>query len=305
MRFSINEEPLSKQTVNAFAIFQTASARPAGYQTMSAKSVLTRSPASDRIPIMPIILVTNDDGVHSPGIASLFHAMEILGDAYVVAPDRERSAVSHALTLHRPLKVDNLKERVFSINGTPTDCVAVAIDKLLPEKPALVVSGINKGGNLGDDITYSGTVSAAMESTIMGIPAFAISLVTRRQRYHSLNFDAASRIAQAIGKYILENPLPYDTLLNVNVPDTAYENIKGIKITRQGKRIYDGAIKETFDPLGEKYYWIGGGKPYWEHGEDTDIQAIQDNHVSATPIHLDLTNYEAIKFLKDRLLLDL
>src|SRR4030042_2227468 len=130
---------------------------------------------------MPVILVTNDDGVHSPGLTSLFNAMNELGDAYIVAPDRERSAVSHSLTMHRPLKVEELREHFYSINGTPTDCVAIGINKILLERPALVVSGINKGANLGDDITYSGTVSAAIESTIMGIPSFAISLVIEKQ----------------------------------------------------------------------------------------------------------------------------
>jgi 5'-nucleotidase len=176
----------------------------------------------------------------------------------------------------------------------------VGINKILSEKPAFVVSGINRGPNLGDDITYSGTVSAAIESTIMGIPAFAVSLVITNQT-GPLNFDTAARIATQIGRYILEHSLPYDTLFNVNVPDVPIQNIKGIKLTRQGKRIYDDAIQETFDPHGEKHYWIGGGKPYWEHGEDTDIQAVQDNCISVTPVHLDLTNYEALKFLKDRL----
>ena len=249
---------------------------------------------------MPIILVTNDDGIHSAGLLSLFNAMKDIGDAYIIAPDRERSAVSHALTLHRPLKVEKVREHVYSINGTPTDCVAVGINKILSEKPAFVVSGINRGPNLGDDITYSGTVSAAIESTIMGIPAFAVSLVITNQT-GPLNFDTAARIATQIGRYILEHSLPYDTLFNVNVPDVPIQNIKGIKLTRQGRRIYDDAIQETFDPHGEKHYWIGGGKPYWEHGEDTDIQAVQDNCISVTPVHLDLTNYEAMKFLKDRL----
>ena len=250
---------------------------------------------------MSTILVTNDDGVHSPGLISLFDAMKNLGDAYVIAPDRERSAVSHALTLHRPLRVEEIGERIFSVNGTPTDCVAVGISKILPEKPAFVVSGVNRGGNLGDDVTYSGTVSAAMESIIMGIPAFAVSLVTRKQRSSSFNFDTASRVALQIGGYVLENSLPYDTLLNVNVPDVSFKDLTGMKLTRQGKRIYDGSIHETLDPHGEKHYWIGGGEPYWEHGEDTDIQAVEDNCVSVTPIHLDLTNYDALKFLKGRL----
>ncbi|MBE0426458.1 MAG: 5'/3'-nucleotidase SurE [Nitrospirae bacterium] len=253
---------------------------------------------------MTFILVTNDDGINSQGLISLYNSMKNLGEACIVAPDRERSAVSHSLTMHRPLRVEKLGEQVYSINGTPTDCVAIGVNKILPEKPAFVVSGINKGANLGDDITYSGTVSAAIESTIMGIPAFAVSLVIKKKLESPLYFDTASRIAVEIGKYILKNSLPYDTLLNINVPNLHISNIKGIKFTRQGKRIYDEAIHETFDPNGEKYYWIGGGNPYWEHGEDTDIQAVQDNYVSITPVHLDLTNYQALKFLKDRLSFD-
>jgi len=254
---------------------------------------------------MPVILVTNDDGVNSPGLTSLFNAMKELGDAYIVAPDRERSAVSHSLTMHRPLKVEELREHVYCINGTPTDCVAIGINKILLERPALVVSGINKGANLGDDITYSGTVSAAIESTLMGIPSFAVSLDIKKQSKSPLHFDTASRIAIEIGRYILEKSLPDDTLLNVNVPNVKINNIKGAKFSRQGKRIYDNSIQETFDPNGEKYYWIGGGQPYWEHGEDTDIQAIQNGYISITPIHLDLTNYEALKFLNERWLFNI
>ena len=145
---------------------------------------------------MSIILVTNDDGVHSQGLISLFKAMQEIGDAYMIAPDRERSAVSHALTMHKPLRVKQLHDHVYSISGTPTDCVAVAVNKILPEKPAFIVSGINKGANLGDDISYSGTVSAAIESTIMGIPAFAVSLVIPQKPALPLNFDAASQICR-------------------------------------------------------------------------------------------------------------
>ncbi|MEW6587193.1 MAG: 5'/3'-nucleotidase SurE [Nitrospirota bacterium] len=249
---------------------------------------------------MPLILVTNDDGIRSPGLLALFEVMKEMGTAFVVAPDRERSAVSHALTMHRPLKVEKLGDYFFSVNGTPTDCVAIGINKILPEHPSFVVSGINRGGNLGDDITYSGTVSAAIESTIMGIPAFAVSLVLNK-RTSVLHFDTAAGIARDVGRYILDNSLPYDTLLNANVPNVPIEEIRGVRFTRQGKRIYDDSIQETFDPHGEKHFWIGGGQPYWEHGEDTDIQAIMDNCVSITPIHLDLTNYEALAFLEERL----
>ncbi|MDA8215419.1 MAG: 5'/3'-nucleotidase SurE [Nitrospiraceae bacterium] len=243
----------------------------------------------------PLILVTNDDGVHSPGIIALFKAMKEIGDVYIVAPDRERSAVGHALTLHRPLKVEELRENVFSVNGTPTDCVALAIHKILPGRPDLVASGINRGANLGDDITYSGTVSAAIEGTILSVPSFAISLVGDKP----FHYETATPFAIEIAKYILDKSLPYDTLLNVNVPNVQRKDmVKGMKITRQGKRVYDSAIQDVYSPWGDKHYWIGGGKPYWEHGEDMDIQAVLGNYVSITPIHLDLTNYEALEYLK-------
>ncbi|KAF0182369.1 MAG: 5'-nucleotidase [Nitrospirae bacterium] len=242
----------------------------------------------------PLILVTNDDGVHSPGILALFRAMQQIGDAVIVAPDRERSAVSHALTLHRPLKVETVGENIFSVNGTPTDCVAIAVQKILQRRPHLVASGINKGANLGDDVTYSGTVSAAIEGTILNIPSFAISLCGDRP----FHFDTAMPFAIEVARYILETSLPYDTLLNVNVPNLPKGSVKDIRITRQGKRVYDNAIQDIYSPWGDKHYWIGGGKPYWEQGEDMDMQAVLDGHVSVTPIHLDLTNYEALAMLK-------
>jgi 5'-nucleotidase len=249
--------------------------------------------------MMPIILVTNDDGVNAPGLILLFNAMKELGDAYIVAPDRERSAASRSLTMHRPLKVEEIKKHVFSVNGTPTDCVAIGINKILTEKPSLVVSGINKGANLGDDITYSGTVSAAMESTLMGIPSLAISLVIDKpSKKVPLLFETASKISGDIGRYILQKSLPYDTLLNINVPNVTMDAIKGMKFTRQGKRVYDNAVHDILDPNGNQYYWIGGGEPSWEDGTDTDIQAIQRGYVSITPIHLDLTNYEALQLLR-------
>jgi 5'-nucleotidase len=245
--------------------------------------------------MQPTILVTNDDGVHSPGIIALFKAMKEIGTAYIVAPDRERSAVGHALTLHRPLKVEELRENVYSVNGTPTDCVALAVHKILPQRPDIIASGINSGANLGDDITYSGTVSAAIEGTILNIPSFAISLAGNKP-YH---YETAAIFATRIAKYIKENSLPYDTLLNVNVPNVSKkEMIKGIKVTVQGKRVYDNAIQEIYSPWGDKHYWIGGGQPYWQQGEDMDIQAVLSNYVSVTPLHLNLTNYEALKYLK-------
>ncbi len=244
---------------------------------------------------MTVILVTNDDGVHSQGLTALYKTMKSLGDAYIVAPDRERSAAGHSLTMHRPLRAEEIMEGVFSVNGTPTDCVTLGINKLLPEKPGLIVSGMNKGANLGDDITYSGTVAAAIEGTIFGIPSIAFSLISA-EHYH---FETGAFFAQKIAEYVLAHSLPYDTLLNVNIPNIPRKDIKGIKLTRQGKRIYENSIQEMLNPWGEMHYWIGGGKIFWEHSGDTDMEAVQQDFVSISPIHLDLTNYDALKFMRD------
>jgi len=244
---------------------------------------------------MALILVTNDDGFFSKGIQTLAEVLQELGEVYIVAPDRDRSAVSHALTMHRPLKVDLIKEKCFSVNGTPTDCVVVGVKKLLPREPDLLVSGINKGANLGEDVTYSGTVSAAIEGTILNVPSFAISLVGERP----FRYETASYFALRIAKFVLEKKLPTDTLLNVNVPNKALQEINGIKVTKQGKRSYENSIHEIYSPWGEKQYWIGGGIVSWQKMEGTDIQAIMENYVSVTPLHIDLTNYQALDYLRD------
>ena len=243
-----------------------------------------------------LILVTNDDGVHSPGLIALFKSMKDLGEPYIVAPDRERSAVGHSLTLHRPLKIEELRDHVYSVNGTPTDAVVLGVNKVLPRKPDIVVSGINRGGNLGDDITYSGTVSAAIEGTILNIPSFAVS-VSGDKHFH---FETAAFFAVTVATFIMENPMPYDTFLNVNVPNLLKDEVKGVRFTRQGKRIYDNSIQEVYSPRGEQYYWIGGGVPYWEHAEDTDISAVQAGYVSITPVYLDFTNHAALDMLKTK-----
>ncbi len=247
---------------------------------------------------MPIILVTNDDGINSQGVIALTRALKSLGEVYVVAPDREQSAVGHALTIHRPLKYQKTGNRAYSINGTPTDCVIIGVNKLLPARPDLLVSGINNGENLGDDITYSGTVAAAIEGTLLNIPSIAISLVEGFQSHSiSLKLKNAAIFAQKLAGMVLKKGLPSDTLLNVNVPDT--NKIKGVKFTIQGKRVYDNSIQEMLDPKGRKHYWIGGGAPLWELGEDADFNAIQEGFVSITPVCLDLTNYNALKYLKN------
>jgi 5'-nucleotidase len=251
---------------------------------------------------MPLILVTNDDGISSQGIKILAKTLESAGDVYVVAPESEQSAVAHALTLHRPLKFDKAGKKTYSINGTPTDCVIIAINKLLPQKPDIIISGINNGGNLGDDVTYSGTVAAAMEGTLLGIPSIAISLAKDmnngviRQRTAALK--EAADFAVKLARKVLKSGLPKDTLLNVNVPET--KKIKGVQFTVQGKRVYDNAVKELLDPRGRRFYWIGGGAPQWKGGENTDIEAVQDGYISITPVHLDLTNYKALKHIKEK-----
>jgi 5'-nucleotidase len=243
----------------------------------------------------PLILVSNDDGIHSEGLHSLASALRKIARVVIVAPDREKSGVSHSLTLTRPLRVEKLKRDVYAVDGTPTDCINIAVNKLLKKKPDLVASGINKGGNLGDDMTYSGTVSAAIEGLIFGIPSFAVSVVSR----NNYNFQTAGAVSASVAREILNSGLPMDTLLNVNVPNLSIEKIKGVKVTRQGKRIYSDAVVEKMDPRGEKYYWIAGEEIGYEKIRGSDLVAVMENWISITPIHVDLTNYRSLRKLKE------
>lgn len=240
----------------------------------------------------PTILVSNDDGVHAQGLAALAAALESLGEVYVVAPDRERSAVGHALTLHRPLRVDTLGARRFAINGTPSDCVNLAMLGMLPVRPDVVVSGINAGSNLGDDVTYSGTVSAAMEGTLLGVPAVAVSLV---EGEGDSDYGHAARAGVRLTHLLLGRRSHRVTLLNVNVPRG---RPRGLRVTRLGRRVYSEKVIEERDPRGKLYYWIGAGPPAWEAGADTDFAAVHAGYVSVTPLHLDLTSYEGVRALK-------
>jgi 5'-nucleotidase len=239
-----------------------------------------------------LILVTNDDGIHSPGILTLAEALACSYEVVVVAPDRERSAVGHSLTLYSPLRSEEIRPGFFAVDGTPTDCVNLGIHGLLPRRPDLVVSGINRGGNLGDDITYSGTVSAAMEATLMGVPAFAISL--EGHSFERRDFTEAGRCAAHLATLVLRHGLPTDTFLNVNVPAGVPA---GFRLTRQGKRRYGEVVVENTDPRGRKYYWIGGGDLGFQDVEGTDSHAVQAGLVSITPLHLDLTNYRSFEAL--------
>jgi 5'/3'-nucleotidase len=241
-----------------------------------------------------MILVTNDDGVHSPGLHALAKRLKALDDVVIVAPDRERSAAGHSMTLHRPLLIEQVRDGVYSVNGTPTDCVNIAVKGLLQQVPRLVVSGINKGPNMGDDVTYSGTVAGAIEARILGVPSFAVSLAARSD----FRFSDAAEVSLQIARHILEQGEAEGTLLNVNVPNLPVDGLRGTAVTRLGKRVYHQMTVERMDPRGKKYYWIGGGEPEWEHEEGTDFDAIDRNMVSVTPLHLDLTDYAAFDRLR-------
>lgn len=240
------------------------------------------------------ILITNDDGIYSPSLEILRKYLRKLGDVIVIVPDRERSTVSHALTLHNPLRVSKVKRGVFITNGTPSDCINIGILEILKRKPDLVVSGINSGPNLGDDITYSGTVAASIESAIRGIPSFAISVAS----FKNCKFNTAAKFAFVLAKYLFKNRLPYKTFLNVNVPNVDIKNINGVEITRQGNRIYKEKLIKRTDPRGRTYYWIGGDEPSAKLEEGTDFTAIAQNKISVTPVQLDLTDYKLIDKLR-------
>lgn len=243
-----------------------------------------------------IILVSNDDGIHSEGLHALEEALAAVGEIYTMAPDREQNAVSHSLTLHRPLRIEELAPRRFAVNGTPTDCVNLAVKGFLPVRPDLVVSGINKGANLGDDITYSGTVSAAIEGSLLGIPSIAVSLVTQGTAYQ---FDPAAEFAAILAIEVIAQGMPADTLLNVNVPNLPRQEIKGYRLTRQGKRRYAEQIEVRVDPRGKKYYWIGGDDLGFDPAEGTDCVVVHEGFISVTPLHVDLTNYRSLRELRD------
>jgi 5'/3'-nucleotidase len=243
-----------------------------------------------------LILVTNDDGIHAPGIKALAVALAKVGEVAVVAPDRERSAVGHALTLHHPLRAMELEPNRFAVDGTPTDCVNLGIHSLLDFKPDVVVSGINRGSNLGDDVTYSGTVSAALEATLMGIPAIAVSLVTNGAGVH---YQVAAEFAGRLASLVTRHGLPADTFLNVNVPDLPEDELLAPLLTCQGRRRYEGTIVDKVDPRGRNYYWIGTADLKFHEIEGSDYVAVSRGHISITPLHLDLTNYQSFAVLKD------
>jgi 5'-nucleotidase len=234
------------------------------------------------------ILFTNDDGYRSDGIHALARALQDLGETTIVAPVQEASAIGHALTLRHPLRLEAIGDRTFAVDGTPTDCVNVAVAHVFKGLPDLVVSGINKGWNLGDDVTYSGTVAGALEGALLGIPSLAVSL---RQTRGDYDFSHAARAAAAIADAILRRPLPVRTFLNLNVPKG---QPKGYRVTVQAKRNHVTSVGERHDPKGRPYYWIEEGQNEWEPHDRSDYQAVRDGFVSVTPLHPDLTAHHAL-----------
>lgn len=234
------------------------------------------------------ILVTNDDGYRSEGIRALANAVREVGDVTIVAPVLEASAIGHALTLRHPLRLESIDDRVFAVDGTPTDCVNVAVAHVFKGLPDLVLSGINKGWNLGDDVTYSGTVAGALEGALLGIPAIAVSL---RQTRGDYDFAHAARAAAAMVEAILRRPLPARTFLNINVPKG---QPKGYRVTVQAKRNHITSVAERHDPKGRPYYWIEEGQNDWQPHDRSDYQAVRDGYVSITPLHPDLTAHHAL-----------
>jgi len=244
------------------------------------------------------VLLTNDDGIYAPGLLALRQEMSRVAEAVVVAPDRPRSATGHAITLHKPLRLSRITladgSEGFATNGTPSDCVVMGVHGLLGgEKPNLVISGINAGPNLGEDLTYSGTVSAAMEGTLFGIGSFAISVAS----YEVPDFGPAARFAVRLAQVLCEHPLPDDTFLNVNVPALPAHQIAGVVVTRQGRRRYEERLERRIDPRGKEYFWVGGDLYEEPPHSGTDVEAVAQDKISITPIQLDLTNYQVLEEL--------
>ncbi len=236
------------------------------------------------------ILISNDDGYLAPGIRALSEALATMGTVTVVAPDQDRSGASNSLTLINPIRATEVSKRVYRVDGTPTDCVHLAITGLLEKEPDIVVSGINAGANLGDDVLYSGTVAAAMEGRFLGLPAIAVSLSSHTPTH----YKTAARVVVELVSRLLVDPLPADTILNVNVPDVPWSELKGFAATRLGHRHKSEPVVRDEDPRGRPIYWVGPAGPEQDAGPGTDFHAIRTGYVSITPIQVDLTRHDAI-----------
>jgi len=238
----------------------------------------------------PLILLTNDDGYFSEGLRALANFLKKLADIYIVAPDREKSATSLSLTLRRPLRVQRIKRNIFAVDGTPADCIYLALKKLLPRHPSLIVSGLNHGPNLGQqDISYSGTVAAALQGTFLRIPSIAASVLPGKRG--EFEFDLAARFVSRLAKRLLQRKLAPGLTLNINIPPSP---IQGVRLTKLGEKRYAPEIIEKKDPREDSYYWIGPGKPKALGDEATDVRAVELGYISITPLHTDLTDYRAL-----------
>ena len=241
------------------------------------------------------LLCTNDDGILAHGLECLIRAAEPLGEVSVVAPDREQSATSHSLTLHHPLRPVQRGDRRYQVDGTPTDCVMLAVEALMSERPDFVLSGINHGQNMGEDVLYSGTVAAAMEGLALGIPSIAISFAGGDLRADVSMLDDQVEVLTPLLRHLTSlRAFPAQTLLNVNLPPLPSSQIKGVRLTRLGRRVYSDSLKPMRDPWGRDIFWIGGGSISWQGREDSDFRAIQEGYVSVTPLHLDLTHFDML-----------
>lgn len=236
------------------------------------------------------ILLSNDDGVFAEGLACLYEALSADHEVTVIAPDRNCSGSSNALSLQHPLRIQQMKNGFYSVNGTPSDCVHLGVNSFLQDDPELVVSGINHGANLGDDVIYSGTVAAATEGRYMGLPAIAVSL----NSHQGGHFDTAARITANIIKHLGNHPLPADQILNVNVPNLPYEQIKGIQVTRQGRRHRAESMLKTKDPHGRDIFWYGTVGSEQDAGPGTDFNALAESYCSVTPLSVDMTAYQSM-----------
>lgn len=241
------------------------------------------------------ILLSNDDGYQAKGIHCLWQALRAIADVSVVAPDRNRSGASNSLTLDHPIRATTQENGCISVDGTPTDCVHLALTGLLDYEPDIVVAGINAGANLGDDVIYSGTVAAAVEGRFLGFPALAVSLVGERGKH----YETAARVVCQILQRLMENPLPRDIVLNVNVPDIPYAQLRGIRATRLGCRHKSEPVVKQLDPRGRPIYWVGPVGPEQDAGPGTDFHAIGQQAVSVTPIQVDLTRHQALTAMTD------
>ncbi len=241
------------------------------------------------------ILCTNDDGYLADGLQVLASAAHALGEVTVVAPDREQSATSHSLTLHRPLRARRATDGAVVVDGTPTDCVILAVNEVLDGRPDFCLSGVNHGPNMGEDVLYSGTVAAAMEATVVGIPSVAISYTGDTFEEIPAWEDSLRRLLDRI---LDRRSFPEDTLLNVNLPPIPPADVKGVRVTSLGRRRYSDSLTRDTDPSGREYFWIGGGVSDWRGTEDSDFRAVEEGYISVTPLHLDLTNYELLEEIR-------